>query len=100
MLMSRIGKYVQSKDERKRYMIDYSDWLDTGEGISAVVFEVLPVTEPPLLISDQQINPTANTVQYYISGGLTGLTYEAVAMITTSMSQIKEDGIIVSIREP
>ena len=29
----RLGSFVKSPVERKRYTIDYSDWLDTGETV-------------------------------------------------------------------
>jgi hypothetical protein len=98
--MSRVGKYVQTDDERKRYAVDYSDWLDPGEQVSAAVFDVLPITDPVLEITSIQVAPAGDAVQYYVSGGRTGTTYEATIAITTNLSQIKEDVIVVSIREP
>jgi hypothetical protein len=98
--MSRIGKYVQAEGERKRYQIDYSDWLDDGEGVQVVTFTISSATTPPLVIDGVQVLPTALGVQYYISGGLDGTTYEAIATMTTTQTQIREDGVIVAIREP
>ena len=98
--MGRIGKYVQTPDERKRYMIDYSDWLDSGEAVQSVLFSITPSTTPPLVIDGVQVVTIATGVQYYISGGTNGTNYEAVASMTTSLAQTKEDGIIVSIRDP
>jgi hypothetical protein len=98
--MGRIGKYVQTSDERKRYSIDYSEWLDSGETVSTAVFDILPVTVPALVVDAIGVFPDGLSIQYYVSGGLTGITYDAFVKITTNMSQIKEDGIVVSIREP
>ena len=42
-----LGKYYKAPDERKRYSIDYSDWLDTAERLSSVTFQVTPIDRIP-----------------------------------------------------
>lgn len=99
--MSRIGKAVQAQNERKRYQIDYTDWLDTGEAVSTVTFAVLNNTPArPLVVDAVAVLPTFLGVQFYISGGLDNSTYEIVATLTTSQTQVRMDAIIVSVREP
>lgn len=94
-------KYVKSSGERKRYSIDYSEWLDTGELLSNVVFTV-PVNNPttPLVVDDVAISPDGLYVQYYVSGGADGEQYEVVATATTSGAQVKVDDLLFTVREP
>jgi hypothetical protein len=99
--MSRIGKCVQAQNERKRYQIDYTDWLDVGETVSTVTFAVLVNTPArPLVVDGIAVLPTTLGVQFYISGGLDNAIYEIIATLTTTQTQVRVDGIIVSIREP
>jgi hypothetical protein len=101
--MGKLAKYVKAVTERKRYQIDYADWLETGEGVTGVVFSVLTVTSPPLVVDNVQVLPTGLGVQYYISGGVDGTTYEVDATMTTNASpapQVRLDEILVTVREP
>ena len=52
-----IAKYVKAASDRKRYQIDYTDWLDTGEQVlvqSPAIIEWLEERHPnpPLLPAD------------------------------------------------
>lgn len=99
--MSRIGKAVQAQNERKRYQIDYTDWLDVGESVQGVVFTIpVNTASRPLVVDGVAVLPTTLGVQFYISGGLDNSTYEIIATLTTTQTQVRVDGIIVSIREP
>jgi len=98
-----IAKYFKAATDRKRYQIDYTDWLDTGELVTNVAFSITDNTAAPVLVVDNiAVLPTGLGVQYYVSGGIDGVTYEIVAVLTTntSPSQIKTDEILVTIREP
>jgi len=97
-----IAKYVKATGDRKRYQIDYTDWLDTGEQVSAVVFTIEDNAALPVLVIDGiQVLPTGLGVQYYISGGVTGVTYRVLADLSTTIGpQQKRDEIFVTIREP
>lgn len=94
-----IAKYVKAATDRKRYQIDYTDWLDTGEQVQSVGF----TSDPPgqLVIDDIQVLPTGLGVQYYASAGLDGVTYRVLAeLVTTIGPQDKLDEIFFTIREP
>ena len=96
-----LKKYVKATNERKRYSIDYSDWLDVGELLTGVVFTI-PTNNvtTPLVIDDIAITPDGLGVQYYVSGGVDGEQYEVVATATTSGMQIKIDDLLFTVREP
>lgn len=96
-----LKKYVKAAGERKRYSIDYSDWLDTGELLSQVDFTIPGnSTTTPLVVDDVAIQPDSLGVQYYVSGGEDGIQYEVVATATTSGAQTKIDDLLFTIREP
>jgi hypothetical protein len=98
--MGVLARYQKQSGERKRYQIDYSNWLDTGESVVGVVFTVNKATVPPLVIDGIQVTPNATGVQYYSSGGLTLNDYIVTATLTTSSGpQIKEDEIFFSVRD-
>jgi hypothetical protein len=99
MLMGRIARYSKTAAERKRYTIDYTDWLDPGENVSGAVFDVVVQTLVPLVVDDIEVLPSGLGVQYYISGGTPDITYEVSVTMTTSQTQIREDGIIVSVKD-
>lgn len=96
-----LKKYVKATNERKRYSIDYSDWLDVGELLTDVAFTI-PTNNitTPLVVDDVAIMPDGLGVQYYVSGGVDGEQYEVVAIATTSGAQIKVDDLLFTVREP
>lgn len=98
--MSRIAKYVKAEGERKRYQIDYTNWLDVGEAVLSALFTIHNQTSTkPLLVDGIQVLPTSLGIQYYISGGLDTTQYDVtVAMTTTTGPQIREDDIIVNVK--
>lgn len=98
-----LKKYTKASGERKRYQIDYTNWLDTGELAVSVVPSVLNNTvATPLVVDGVQVLPTGLGVQYYVSGGANGVTYEVLFTMTSnsSESQIKQDVNYFTIREP
>lgn len=99
--MGVIGSYIKAASERKRYQADYTDWLDTGEGVQTVVFGVLNnTTSNPLVVDGNMVLPTALGVQYYVSGGVDNVQYSIGLTMTTTQGQIKFDEVLITIREP
>ncbi len=98
--MGVLAKYVKQPGERKRYQINYVNWLDTGESVVSVAFSIDKATSPPLVVDDVQVTPDAKGVQYYVEGGINNTQYVVTATLTTSSGpQVKEDEIYFSIRE-
>ncbi|TXH19355.1 MAG: hypothetical protein E6R03_00690 [Hyphomicrobiaceae bacterium] len=89
----RLGKFTKTPVDRKRYSIDYSDWLDDTEVIQSVTFEVTPTTASPLVVDGDQINPDGKGVTFYVSGGLDGTTYKVLPTMTSAGGQIRKDSI-------
>lgn len=98
--MTVLAKYVKQPGERKRYQINYVNWLDTGEAVQGVVFSVDKATVPPLVVDYVMVTPDGLGVQYYVSGGLNGTQYVVTAILSTNTGpQVKKDEIYFSIRE-
>lgn len=98
--MGVLAKYVKQPNERKRYQINYVNWLDTGEAVSNVVFSVDKVTTPPLVVDGVMNTPDGMGVQYYVSGGVNTVQYVVTATLSTNQGpQVKEDEIYFSVRE-
>lgn len=96
----RLGSFQKTPVERKRYSLDYTDWLDTGETIVDRVFAVTPITgASPLQVDASAIDPTGKLVQFFANYGDDDVTYTVDVQITTSGGQIKEDQILFSVKD-
>ena len=97
----RLGKYAKSSGSRKRYTISYSDWLDEDELVQSGSFDIVNQTSEDLLVVDTiTVLPSGTGLQFYVSGGLLDVLYEVVVTMETTQTQIAEDSIIYSIKEP
>lgn len=94
-----LGRYVKTPAERKRYAIDYSEWLETGETVSTYSFSVSPTTSPVLEIDATSLADANQTIVFFVSGGVNGQQYTVDVQATTSGGQIKEDTILFSMRD-
>lgn len=95
----KLGRFTKQPAERKRYAIDYSDWLDTGETISTVSFVPSPIGSGGLEIDAYSIASPATSVVFFANYGVSGTTYTVTVTVTTSGGQIKEDEILFAVRE-
>jgi hypothetical protein len=97
----RLGKFKQAPLEKRRYFVDYSDWLDTGETIpSPATLNVVEATVPPLVVDGITLSTGNTGVVFYVSGGLDGEEYQVDIITTTSAGQVKEDSFIYIIEAP
>jgi hypothetical protein len=95
-----LGKYFKAPHDRKRYSIDYTDWLDIGETVSDVTFEVTPNTANVLVIDGVSIDPNAKGVVFYASEGLDGKNYKVIVHMETSGAQHRDDTVQYVVRAP
>lgn len=95
----KLGQFAKSPVERKRYALDYTDWLDTGETVNSVTFTVTPSTgTSPLLVDSSSINASGTEVRFFVSSGDDGANYTVTALVQTSGGQIKQDEIVYLVR--
>jgi hypothetical protein len=93
-----LAKFVKKPGERKRYTVDYSEWLDEGETVTGATFAITPVTSPILEVDASSIGTPATTVVFFVNGGVAGSDYELKIHVTTSGGQVKEDTALFSVR--
>ena len=93
-----LGKYNKTPTERKRYTIDFSQWLDTGETVITFTYSSTPAGVTPVVIDAYTIAVGGLSVGIYVSGGISGTNYKIDVIATTSTGQIKEDVILYSVR--
>lgn len=92
-----LGKFKQSPNEKKRYVMDYSLDLDTGETISSIASTVItPAGASAIVCNGVAIAPSGTQFVYYISGGTDAYTYEVQFLVTTSLGKILE-GVVAYI---
>lgn len=91
--MSVIGKFRKEEWERKRYTIDYTDWLDVGEVVESISFSSTPMDTDPAQVDTFLILNPALLVQIFVSGGLPDTRYSIDVRMITSYGQRKEDQI-------
>lgn len=96
----KLGKFIKSPNERKRYSLQYSDWLDTGETVVAATFSVQPTGTDALVVDAYSIAASGAEVTFFANDGVVGTTYTVDVTITTSGGQIKEDQILFTVRNP
>jgi hypothetical protein len=95
----RLGSFVKTPVERKRYAIDYSEWLDTGETLTTVTYAVSPTTTSPLVVDASSIGSGNTVAVFFINGGLNGRQYTVDVVANTSGGQIKEDTVLFTVRD-
>jgi hypothetical protein len=94
------ARFTQSPAETKRYVMDYTLQLASGEAISSVAVNIIQtggptMGVPALVVNNVALLPPVNGVvlgaAFYVSGGGNGCQYEVQFLATTSISQILED---------
>jgi hypothetical protein len=93
----KLATYYKSPAEVKRYRVDYSSWLDTGETVTARTLTVTPAGE--LLVDGSSITDAGMSVTYFVSGGDNGQTYNINIQVQTSGGQTKEDDVYFKVRD-
>jgi hypothetical protein len=93
----KVGKFTKTPAERKRYTLDYSNWLDTGETVTGSAFAITPTTASPFFIDGQGI-VGGTQLLFYVNGGLDQSDYLVTVSITTSGGQTKQDTLTFNVR--
>jgi len=86
----KIGKFKKSPADRKRYVVQYQDWMNEGETVVGLA-AVGSVPDDDFYLDGYFIGPDALEIIFFVSGGLTGKSYDVTLTATTSLGQIKEN---------
>lgn len=97
--MAILGSWQQTPIERKRYRIDYSDWLQAGETLDSIVFTTLPSgVLNPAVVDAYAIDVDRAHVTCFVSGGDDATTHRIHMLAITTLGQHKEDEAVFNIR--
>lgn len=88
----RLRKFTKDPDERKRYGIDYTSWLDTSEQITGINLAVTG-SDNTLVANTSSVSPDGKKIVFFVQGGTSGKQYSVHTTITTSVGQVREDTI-------
>jgi hypothetical protein len=92
-----LGKFTKEPADRKRYALDYVDWLEQPEVITNVDV-VVPQGGTSFFVDSIVTDETQKQVFLYVSGGIDGEIYDVIVTIDTTASQTKQDYIQFDIR--
>lgn len=106
--MSQLSaRFRQSPSERKRYVLDYTLELAAGEQITSLPVPAItqtnfPQVPSPALVVDGIVlipddDGLVRSVAYYTSGGSDTCIYEINFLATTSITQVLEDVVQMTI---
>lgn len=98
--MPVIGRRTQSPNERLRWGVNYTDFLDDAETLSSITFLVTPTTTPPFSVDAHSLVDDDKKLVFYTSGGVDKTEYKVEIFATTSESQTKEDVIMFRVTDP
>jgi hypothetical protein len=97
----KLGRFKQTPFEVKRYVIDYSQWLDTNESlIGAINIFVDHVVTTPLTVSGATFLSNNTELVFFVSGGDDSEVYRVDIIVGTTAGQKKEDSIFFTIELP
>ena len=96
---TKAGRIVQQPNERIRRLFKLDQWLEEGERVLTVTAAIDNDTDTPLVVDDIVIGPDSDRFAYYISGGEDGEDYVVTFTITTSVQQVREDELLIGVRE-
>lgn len=88
----KIGKFRKLSADRKRYVVEYRDWMNEGETIEFVSVTG-SVEEDDFYVDGYTISEDSKEVIFFVSGGVPKTEYDVSVEIQTSFNQIKVDTV-------
>lgn len=87
----KLSTFKQTPQEKKRYTISYTNWLDDGEVVDSVTYGIDNTTVPPLIVESSAIDGDGLGISFFVSGGLDEEEYTIAILMETDAGQRKED---------
>lgn len=84
--------------EVRRVGLDYSQWLDSGEQITAINVSTNAQAGSTFTANQASIGPTGQLAIFFASGGTAGEKVTCYVTITTNVNQVKEDEVVFTIK--
>ena len=84
--------------DRKKYIVDYSQWLNAGDRLVPFVFSA---TTTSLTASIDTVTvPTNTTLQFFVNGGVLNEIFTVSIQITTLLGEVKNDTVEFFVTAP
>jgi len=90
--MATIGKFRKAAADRKRYTVDYSNWMAADENVATVIMWASSNPDG-FTVDGYLVGTDLKTANFFVSGGVTDGEYSATITISTDKGQIKQDNI-------
>ena len=101
-----LGKLVKQPVERQNYFVKYSDYLQEGEilvnivGVATLQGTIIdPLVVDNFTLIGPVIRANNQDVEFWLEGGLDGMSYKLEFTATTNFSNVKQDEFKVKIKE-
>lgn len=83
-----LDRKPQTVGNRRKYIVDYSQWLDTGITITAGT-----ATTTSLTATVDTVSHTASTLIFFVNNGALNEIFTVALQITDSNGEIKNDTV-------
>lgn len=81
--------------DRRRYVVDYSQWLDTGVTLSAGTATTASGTA-----SVDGVTHDTTTLTFFVNGGILNEIFTVAVQVTDSLGEVKNDTIEFFVQAP
>lgn len=92
--MAILGKFTKQPGESQDYDISFVEWLaalaDTAQSMTVTA-------ETGITLGTTQLS--AGVVKVWLSGGTHGTKYKVTVAITTAAGRVKEDEVVIQVKE-
>jgi len=88
------GQFTQDNPENRRYILDYTLQLSSGETVTGLTFTISsPTGDNPanFTVNSLTIASAGTMAFFYATGGTANQQYEVAFLATTSIGQVFED---------
>lgn len=86
-----LGRKPHTAGNRTRYYVDYANWLEDGESLSAATVVMDPSTPTPSITISGVVAQPSQRVAFSIAGGAVNEAFTLAVQVTDSRSEIKND---------
>lgn len=91
-----LGSYTKPLDARTLLFVDYSK-LVPAVMISSFAFRVRPGGEPQLGIESVTLGTPANSLTFFVKGGIAGQAYQVILNMTLVDGEVRSDTLTVNV---
>ena len=90
-----IDRKQHTVGDRRKYIVDYSQWLDTGVTLTAGT-----ATTVSLTATVDTVSHTASTLLFFLNGGIINEIFTVALQVTDSNGEIKNDTVEFNVVAP